>query len=130
MKTAEELENRMVHARAVAPTPAAHCGHCFGEGRNAALHVLEHGVGTPADRMTAAHAAPALVADIHCGHCFTEGREAAIRAIEEGEPVLTPGHDLPGAKPPEAATKPGETPPGAAAKPGEPPAKPVHLPKT
>jgi hypothetical protein len=113
MKTGEELENRMIAAHAVGPTPAAHCGHCFGEGRNAALHVLEHGPGGPAERLKAAHETGALPGmDVHCGHCFVEGRAAALRVIEEeGEPI-----------PPLAATKPSP--------PEGPGAKPVHLPKT
>jgi hypothetical protein len=129
MKTGEELENRMVAAHAVGPTPAAHCGHCFGEGRNAALHVLEHAVGDLVERLKAAHETGALPGmDVHCGHCFVEGREAALRVVmeEPAEPV-----------PPVAGTKPVErpgvepTPPIAGTKPGEgPAAKPVHLPKT
>lgn len=157
MVKSEELQNRIFPhlddrvrfvREHVLPARGQHCGHCFGEGRDAALYEIEHGSPEPGvphekgERVKAAQTAgPRGITDVHCGHCFALGRELALKALEEwkleehprpgdparpghelpkpGEPAM-PGHELPGAQPPGATTKPGETPS----------AKPVHLPKT
>jgi hypothetical protein len=84
------------------PARSAHCGHCYGEGRDAALtallvHASGEGEGMKGseDGVKAAREAhPRGLTDVHCGHCFAEGKEAALRAYEakgEPEPSLVPG---------------------------------------
>lgn len=131
------LDERVAFVRThVLPRRGQPCGHCYGEGRDAALNEIEHGSPEPGvphekgERVKAASVAPARgLTDIHSPRCFAEGREAALKALEEwriedhprpghelpGGGPATPGHELPGAQPPAATTKPGE--------------KPVHLPK-
>jgi hypothetical protein len=86
MITPAELENRRVRILPdAAHTGGAHCGHCFGEGRDAALYVL---VNPEGGGVEAAKTVPARgITDVHCGHCFSTGREAAIAAWEKGEDV-------------------------------------------
>lgn len=145
MKSAADLQNRLAPdfeerlayvQTTVLPARGAHCGHCFGEGRDAALLEIAEGSGDPAshekgDRLKAASTASVRgLQDVHCGHCFALGRELALKALNDWKPEehLKPGHDLPkpGAPARPGQELPGAQPPAAATKPGE---KPVHLPK-
>jgi hypothetical protein len=127
MITPEQLENRRVR---ILPDSAhaggAHCGHCFGEGRDAALYVL---VNPEGGGVEAAKVVPARgVTEVHCGHCFSTGREAAIAAWEKGEDVKDalegprPAHPIAPTPEPKVEAHP----PTPEPKPEKPPKVPTH----
>src|SRR4029453_2104134 len=109
MITPEQLENRRIRILPdAAHAGGAHCGHCFGEGRDAALYVLTNpeGGGVEAAKIVPARG----LSDVHCGHCFNAGREAAITAWEKGEDVKDtleqrPTHPIVPTPEPKAAEK-------------------------